>query len=413
MNAYRKSRHFSSLVLVIILLVVLISGIIPVDAAATALTVAYIDVGQGDSIWIHDSNNFDILIDGGDTDAGPAVLAYLRLHNIDDIDVMVLTHPDSDHMGGLIDVLNADIPVEAIYHNGYIGSGDIWDEFAAAVTTEGLTLIAAQYPAEFSWGSTSAAILNPLSGLVDPNKNDASVVVRLTHGDINFLFTGDISSTTENGILGRGSTVAAPILKVAHHGSGSSSNTAFLAAVDPLEAIISVGEGNTYGHPSEETLTRLLAAGATIWRTDQQGTIVVTSDGTNYTIAAETIPTLVFLPLVIRTAPPLEPPGNIVITTVFYDGSMPNDADEYVEIRNNDSRSIQLEGWTLRDAVSHVFTFPNFLMAPAQICRVYTNENHPETCGFNYGSGTGIWNNDHDHAYLRDGSSTLVDEYIY
>ncbi len=412
MSAYRKSRHFSSLILAIILLLVPVSGIIPVGAATTTLTVAYIDVGQGDSIWIHDSNDFDILIDGGDTDQGPAVLAYLRLHHIDDIDVMILTHPDSDHMGGLVDVLNADIPVEAVYHNGYNGSGDIWDEFAAAVTGEGLTLTSAQYPAEFSWGSTSASILNPLSGLVSPNKNDASVVVRLTHGSVNFLFTGDISSTTENAILGRSSTVAAPILKVAHHGSGSSSNTAFLAAADPLEAIISVGVGNSYGHPADATLTRLLAAGATVWRTDQQGTIIVTSDGADYTIAADTTVT-VFLPLVIRNAPPPEPPGNIVITTVFYDGSMPNDADEYVEIRNDDSRSIQLEGWTLRDNASHVFTFTNFLMAPAQVCRVYTDEDHTETCGFNYHSGSGIWNNDTDHAYLRDASSVLVDEFIY
>jgi len=104
-----------------------------------------------------------------------------------------------------------------------------------------------------------------------------------------------------------------------------------------------------------------------------------------------------------------------VITTVFYDGVIPStEADEYVESWNDDSISIQLNNWTLKDdGDKHTFTFPSFLLAPDQVCRIYTNEYHPEWCGFNYGSGTAIWNNDGDTATLRDGYGTLIDEYSY
>ena len=119
----------------------------------TTLTVSYIDVGQGDSIWIHDSNGFDILIDGGKPSAGPTVLAYLRDHGIDDIEVMIASHPDSDHIGGLIDVLEAtDIPVQQVLYSGYPGDTVIWDDFTNAVVNEGITLTVAQYPYEYTWG---------------------------------------------------------------------------------------------------------------------------------------------------------------------------------------------------------------------------------------------------------------------
>jgi len=108
-------------------------------------------------------------------------------------------------------------------------------------------------------------------------------VILLDHANVDFLFTGDIGSLTEATILSRGIPISAEILKVAHHGSGSSSSVPFLEAVSPSEAIISVGE-NPYGYPNEETLDRLLAVGARIWRTDQSGTIVVLSDGASYSI---------------------------------------------------------------------------------------------------------------------------------
>ena len=271
----------------------------PSSTTTTTLTVSFIDVGQGDSIWIHDSDNFDILIDGGKPAAGPTVLAYLRAHLIDDIDVMVATHPDSDHIGGLINVLNAtDIPVEQVLYSGYPGNTDTWMNFTTAVTNEGLTLTSAQYPAEYTWGSTTAQILNPVSGLVSPESNDASVVVLLSHGDVRFLFPGDISSSEEAAVVAHGTPVTAQILKVAHHGSASSSSASFLSAVSPLEAVISVGT-NTYGHPSPDTISRLLAAGARVWRTDQQGSILIVSNGSTYNVT-EPVVYWLYLPQVIK-----------------------------------------------------------------------------------------------------------------
>ena len=131
----------------------LISITIPGSASSNSLRVSFIDVGQGDSILLSDSTGFDILIDGGKPFAGPMVVAYIRDQSIDDIDVMVASHADSDHIGGLIDVLEAiDIPVEAVLYNGYPGDSQTWNNFANAVADNGLTLTPAQFPGNYVWG---------------------------------------------------------------------------------------------------------------------------------------------------------------------------------------------------------------------------------------------------------------------
>jgi competence protein ComEC len=434
MDGYMLNRKWIIFILVFCMGVVSFISVSAVKITAATLTVSYIDVGQGDSIWIHDSNNFDILIDGGKPSAGPTVLAYLRAHSIDDIDVMIASHPDSDHIGGLIDVLNAtDIPVQQVIYSGYPGGTTTWNDFTTAVANEGISLTIAQFPNTYTWDSTTAYILNPVSGLSNPETNNASVVILLRYGNIKFFFPGDISSTVEATVVAHGTPVAAQILKVAHHGSAYSSSTSFLSAVNPLEAIISVG-ANSYGHPSADTISRLFAAGARVWRTDQQGTIVVVSDGTTYSITSSR-GYVIYLPLIIKSTPPSTPTptftptstptptqttapppvssGNIVISSIFYDGSGSREPDEYVEIRNDDAQAIQLQNWTLQDIANHVYTFPNFMIQPAQVCRVYTNQNHPESCGLNYGSGSAIWNNTGDCAYLRNSLSAPIDDYCY
>ncbi len=432
----------------VVLVLIVILGLTAISALAYAapnqsLQVSFINVGQGDSALIRDSNNFDILIDGGKSSAGPTVVAYLREQGVDDIDVMVASHADSDHIGGLIDVLEAtDIPVESVVYNGYPGDTITWSDFVSAVANEGITLTVAQFPQTYTWGETTAHILNPETGLVNPDTNDVSVVVLLEHGNNRFLFPGDIDSTIEATVVARGTPVAAQILKVPHHGSQYSSSDLFLSAVQPNEAIISVGD-NSYGHPADETIARLLVAGARVWRTDQNGTVWVTSDGIGYQITSqfEGVSYLIYLPLTIRdhfvplptpmpttpspqpttTTPvpsetPTPPPattGNIQIINIFYDGAGSQEPDEHVDIRNDDNQPIQLQSWTLRDVADHVFTFPSFVIQPGQVCRVYTNESHPEYCSFNYGSGSAIWNNSGDCAYLRDGVGSQVDEYCY
>lgn len=326
---------------------------------------------------------------------------------------MISSHADIDHIGGLIDALEmTDIPVEAVMYKSYPGTTDTWNNFVTAVTNEGLILTTLQYPSSYTWGETTAHILNPVASLVDPETNDASVVIMLEHGDNRFLFTGDIDSEVEADILARGAPVAADVLKVAHHGSQYSSSEAFLSAVLPDNAVISVGE-NSYGHPAAETLARLTAVQAQIWRTDLDGTIVVDSNGFSYSIYFENRRFSLYLPLVTSIFQAVETTGNVQITAIFYDGAGSSEPDEYVEFRNADSQAIQLNGWTLRDDAQHVYTFPSFVMQPGQVCRVYTNEVHPEWCGFSYGSGSAIWNNTGDCAYLRNGEGMEIDSHCY
>jgi beta-lactamase superfamily II metal-dependent hydrolase len=257
--------------------------------------ISFIDVGQGDAILLRDGTGFDVLVDGGRPSAGGLVLDTLRRAGVDDLEALVATHPDQDHIGGLVTVLEAtDIPVEAAYYNGYPGDTDRWFQFTAAVAAEGLVLIPAQSSQTLTWGRMTAAVLNPAPGQSNPDPNEASVVLRIELGEIEVLLTGDMEAGAEADLLDQGVPLSAEVLKVAHHGSNSSSTAGFLAAVEPITAVISSGS-NPYGHPHPDILQRLSEAGARAWRTDFLGTVVVTSDGTTYSIT----PLPIYLPVIV------------------------------------------------------------------------------------------------------------------
>jgi competence protein ComEC len=173
-----------------------------------------------------------------------------------------------------------------VLYPGHTSEKTYWSNFIAAAQRKDLTPQVTHYPQTYQWGEMKAYILNPLEDKAYKNQNDASVVIRIEHGDVDFLLMGDASITVENEILARGDTIGATILKVGHHGSRHSTSPDFVAAVDPAEAIISVG-GNEQGFPNDETIDRLQAQGARVWRTDEMGTITVISDGQTYTIATE------------------------------------------------------------------------------------------------------------------------------
>jgi competence protein ComEC len=432
-NRPSPTNKVLAIIALVLGLSLLLFGSLAYGQLSDFLQVSYIDVGQGDSILLHASDDTDILIDGGPRSAGATVVAYLQDEGIDDIEVMILTHGDADHVGGLIDVLRSAIPVEAVIYNGQHHTSLTYQEFLTETQKRGLTPTPGQAGQNYTWGPVSASVLNPQTSPTG-DQNEDSVVILAVYGDLSFLFTGDIGSDTEQTILETGTLRAlteADILKVPHHGSKYSSSASFLEAVGAELAVISVGADNPYGHPAQETLNRLKDAGARVLRTDQNGTIVVTTNGQTYEVRASF---LVFLPMVAvptptNTAMPTPtntaiptptntpspgPTGNVVITTVFYDGVQGSkEPDEFVEIRNDDTHSIQVSGWTLRDEGNHVFTFPEHVMQPGQVCRIYTNEYHPEWCGFNYGSGSAIWNNSGDCAYLRNSTGTPIDTYCY
>jgi competence protein ComEC len=249
------------------------------------LTMHFIDVGQGDAILI-DKGETDILVDGGPTSA--SVLLYLQSQGIADIDLLVATHPHADHIGGLPDVL-AQYPVNEIWVSGDTATSQTYQNFATAVAAEGATLREVERGYTAQMEELGLAVFNPTFELTgDPNED--SVVFRLTCGGVSVLLLGDATSDSEASMLTAGLALDSDVLKVGHHGSSTSTGAAFLGAVTPKDAVISVGAGNTYGHPTQATLDRLAAAGATIYRTDQNGTVVLTSDCSTYSISTVEAP---------------------------------------------------------------------------------------------------------------------------
>jgi competence protein ComEC len=260
------------------------------------LRVTFIDVGQGDSAWLETSTGTGILIDGGPVAAGPTVVAFLQNQGVEAIDVVVLSHGHADHIGGLVDVLQSAMPIGAVVYNGQPCSTTVCLDVWAETQSRGLTPTPAVAGQTYTWGALGVAVLNPQpTPRGDPNED--SVVLRLTYGGEHFLFPGDIGTSTEGTLLASGAPLGAAVLKVAHHGSAYSSGAPFLAAVDPDFAVISVGAGNPYGHPAPETLDRLRAAGACIFRTDLEGTLSVSTDGQTLSWQGHC---LLFLPLVLR-----------------------------------------------------------------------------------------------------------------
>lgn len=262
-------------------------------------TVSFIDVGQGDAALLHDPTGCNILIDGGKPSAGPTVVSHLHNQGVSQIDAMIATHADSDHIGGLIDVLQTgDISVTQVLYNGRGDASSTWNSFVGAVVAKGLTLTVAHWPLTYTWCAIQAQVLNPSPLEPYDNDNDASVVLLAQHDATRYLFTGDISSDVDVSIIQRTTLLPIDVLKVSHHGSAYASSATFLALTHPSSAVISVGP-NSYGHPAAETLARLSNSGAHIYRTDLSGTITL-HDSASYTH-------FVYLPVV--AAPPAPMPG--------------------------------------------------------------------------------------------------------
>ena len=245
---------------------------------AAPLTVHFIDVGQGDAILM-ESAGATFLIDGGKASAN--VENYLQGHGIADIDLMVATHPHEDHYGGLIDVLSL-FDVHEIWTNGQTSDDPTYQDFAAAVSAEGATVrdVIRGYSAQL--GGLEIDVLHPPLPLTG-DENEDSVVLHASCGQLDLLLTGDATTDSESSMIAASVLSDVEVLKVGHHGSNTSTGADFLAIVAPEEAVISVG-ANPWGHPTPDTLARLAAAGANVYRTDQDGTVLLTSDCNTYSI---------------------------------------------------------------------------------------------------------------------------------
>jgi len=246
------------------------------------LQVSFFDVGQGDSIFIETPQKHQVLIDGG-----PSYTRVLEGLSKEmpfwdkEIDLIILSHPESDHMTGLLSVLE-NYQVDNILWTGIEKEGEKFETWKRMISEEGANIYYANRGDEIIMNDVVLEIISPeesLKGKEFKESNNTAVVAKLLYGDSSFLFTGDISSKIEKLL----SDIDIDVLKVAHHGSKYSTSSDFLEKVTPLIAVIQVGK-NSYGHPTEEVLTRLLNSGIKVLRNDTNGSIKIVSDGINYKI---------------------------------------------------------------------------------------------------------------------------------
>lgn len=249
--------------------------------AVSLLKIHVIDVGQGDSILI-ESENKHMLIDAGERNKGNDVIDYLESIGIKKIDFVIATHPHSDHIGGLADVIRH-FDIGKVIMPDVVHTSKTFEDMLDAISEKGLKITKAKTGSEYSLGNASFVILAP-NGSYYSSLNNYSVVIRLQNGKNSFIFTGDAELLSENEILQTGINLDADVLKLGHHGSSTSSGKQFLDAVTPDIALISVGEGNQYGHPDDDIIQALNNRNIKLFRTDKQGTIVLTSDGTTITV---------------------------------------------------------------------------------------------------------------------------------
>lgn len=245
------------------------------------LFVHFIDVGQGDSILI-DLEEFEILIDGGGRNSG--VADYIDTYVDGTLEVVVATHPDADHIGGLIEVFNSFV-IGKLWHTGGTKTTQVYDDFQTAFQAEGCQIRTLTSGDTLSFSYLVFEVYHPAS--LTGSTNNQSIVLYLDYGEVDFLFTGDAEQEAEVSMITAGLLSDIEIFKVGHHGSSSSSSIAFLDILKPEVAIYMAGEGNGYGHPHHETLVALTSIDAEIYGTDIHGTIVIITDGVDYEVDLE------------------------------------------------------------------------------------------------------------------------------
>jgi len=251
---------------------------------AEGLTVAFLDVGQGDCIFLQSPSGKTMLIDGGPESAYETVSAYLDAQNVVGLDVVVASHLHADHIGGLIQIVDV-YPIGSFYYPPFDAESETYYELLDALNESEAAVCSPLASANsfIDWDDeVTVRILSPYD-TVYSDFNDTSYILNVTYGDTSVLLTGDATALAEKLALKAlpDSYFRADVLKVGHHGSSAATSPEFLSAVDPSIAVISCGIDNDYGHPHKELLERLESRGITVYRTDLDGTVTLLLDGTN------------------------------------------------------------------------------------------------------------------------------------
>jgi beta-lactamase superfamily II metal-dependent hydrolase len=417
------------------------------------LSVYFLDVGQGDSTLVLFSDK-SILIDAGEAEMGDRVVRDLKVLGVKRIDLLVATHPHSDHIGGMQKVLAA-FPVGQVLDSGLPHTSSTYEHFLDTIEQKNIPYRVAEQGQTIDIDpALMIFVLSPPQQHYGDDPNANSVVLRMSYGTVAFLFAGDIGGEGETALAKSGYPIDARILKVGHHGSYSSTSSSLLARVRPETAIIMVGKDNPFGHPHKQTLDFLESYRVKVYRTDLDGTIVIRSDGRSYSVKTETndkgiwtvttpragnltkvtanISPIVTL-LSSRAATPVpntsvtqqSRPFNLTIPQIGNASSVsvsavqfdaPGDDrqnlnNEWVRLTNRGDGMVLLAGWTLSDkSGSHPYVFPAFVLMPKSSVTIYSGRGKMNDTALFMGLDTPIWSNTGDVATLKDGSGTIIDQ---
>jgi beta-lactamase superfamily II metal-dependent hydrolase len=404
------------------------------------LSAYFLDVGQGDSSLMIFGDK-TILIDAGETDMGDRVVDDLRELGVTRIDLLVATHPHSDHIGGMQDVLD-NFPVGQVLDSGMPHGSILYERFLETIDKKNIPYkVAVRGDTIDIDPALRIVVLSPPEKRFGDDLNTNSIVLRISYGTINFLFTGDAGGEAETALVKSGYALDAQILKVGHHGSMSSGSPSFIARVHPETAIISLGQDNPYGHPHKQTVDTLNEAGATIYRTDVDGTIRVRSDGTSYSVRASEWPGGLVqesVPQVTGTSPIIVPPiptlsevaanlsipfppvpqiGNadaVVISAIQFNApgdDRQNVNGEWVRLTNRGNDTVLIAGWTLSDnSHSTLYTFPAIVLVPGETITVLSGSGTLNNTALFMGKTEPVWGNSGDIAVLKDGNGRIIDQ---
>ncbi|MCT4605668.1 MAG: MBL fold metallo-hydrolase [Marinisporobacter sp.] len=240
------------------------------------LKIHFIDVGQADSILIKNGES-TMLIDAGNNGDADLVVNYLKNQGINQLDYVIGTHPHEDHIGGLDAVIN-NFDIGKVYMPKVTHTSKTFKDVITAIKKKGLKITNPTVGGIIPLGDAKGVILAPNSKEYK-DYNDYSIVLKLTYGNTSFLFTGDAEGLSEKEMMRNGLDLSADVLKLGHHGSHSSTTIDFLNKVNPKYAVIMTEIGNDYGHPHKETMDKLKNKNIPVYRTDESGNIVATSDG--------------------------------------------------------------------------------------------------------------------------------------
>jgi beta-lactamase superfamily II metal-dependent hydrolase len=408
------------------------------------LSVYFLDVGQGDSSLIIFGNK-TILIDAGEMDMGDRVVSDIRELGVTRIDLLVATHPHSDHIGGMQNVLD-NFPVGQVLDSGLPHGSILYERFLETIDKKNIPYKVAEQGDEIDLDpALRIVVLSPPEKRFGDDLNTNALVLRISYGTINILFTGDAGSEAETALVQSGYALDAQILKAGHHGSMHSGSPAFIARVHPETAVISVGLDNPYGHPHKQAVDTLNGAGATIYRTDRDGTILVRSDGISYTVKTGKelsrftptpmprpqvtgtnaaimlpVPTLpaaainISIPSLSVAVPQIGDAESVVISATQFNApgdDRQNMNGEWVQLTNRGDDTVLIAGWTLADSSqSTLYTFPAVYLVPGETVTVFSGTGTLNNSALFMGKTEPVWGNSGDIAVLKDGSGNIIDQ---